>query len=112
MSDLSPLSGVKRKSDFGAVRSAFDPRETSQVTSTDMPIQSPHVRLLGGAQYGLLGGGDARYRRCLHVGEQYFASARLDWKIVSQALHVTHGLRFRRFFRLGIPFRAASQQLR
>jgi hypothetical protein len=25
MSDLSPLSGVKRKSDLGAVRSAFDP---------------------------------------------------------------------------------------
>src|SRR5258705_9014866 len=25
MSDLSPLSGVKRKSDFWAVRSAFDP---------------------------------------------------------------------------------------
>jgi hypothetical protein len=28
MSDLSPLSGVKRKSDFGAVRSAFDPSRT------------------------------------------------------------------------------------
>jgi len=28
MSDLSPLSGVKRKLDFGAVRSAFDPKET------------------------------------------------------------------------------------
>src|SRR5258708_9618461 len=26
MSDLSPLSGVKRKLDFGAVRAAFDPR--------------------------------------------------------------------------------------
>jgi hypothetical protein len=26
MSDMSPLSGVKRKPDFGAVRSAFDPR--------------------------------------------------------------------------------------
>jgi hypothetical protein len=25
MSDTSPLSGVKRKSDFEAVRSAFDP---------------------------------------------------------------------------------------
>src|SRR5947207_14545524 len=25
MSDLSPLSGVKRKLDFGAVRAAFDP---------------------------------------------------------------------------------------
>jgi hypothetical protein len=28
MSDLSLLSGVKRKSDFGAVRSAFDPSAT------------------------------------------------------------------------------------
>jgi hypothetical protein len=29
MSALSPLSGVKRKSDFWAVRSGFDPTETS-----------------------------------------------------------------------------------
>src|SRR5437773_3325661 len=28
MSDLSPLSGVKRKLDFGAVRAAFDPKRT------------------------------------------------------------------------------------
>jgi hypothetical protein len=28
MSDLSPLSGVERKSDLGAVRSAFDPTAT------------------------------------------------------------------------------------
>jgi hypothetical protein len=28
MSDLSPLSGVKRKSVFGAVRAAFDPKRT------------------------------------------------------------------------------------
>ncbi len=28
MSDLSPLSGVKRKLDFGAVRAAFDPEQT------------------------------------------------------------------------------------
>jgi hypothetical protein len=28
MSELSPLSGVKRKLDFGAVRSAFDPVRT------------------------------------------------------------------------------------
>jgi hypothetical protein len=28
MSDLSPLAGVKRKLDFGAVRSPFDPQET------------------------------------------------------------------------------------
>jgi hypothetical protein len=31
MSDLSPLSGVKRKLDFGAVRSAFDPTATLAV---------------------------------------------------------------------------------
>jgi hypothetical protein len=29
MSARSPLSGVKRKSDFGAVRSAYDPNRTS-----------------------------------------------------------------------------------
>jgi hypothetical protein len=29
MSALSPLSGVNRKSDFGAVRAAFDPMRTS-----------------------------------------------------------------------------------
>ncbi len=29
MSELSPLSGVKLKSDVGAVRAAFDPEETS-----------------------------------------------------------------------------------
>src|SRR5258705_6694147 len=28
MSDLSPLSGVKRKSNFGAVRSVDDPQQT------------------------------------------------------------------------------------
>ena len=28
MSDLSPLSGAKRKSDFGAVKAAFDPEQT------------------------------------------------------------------------------------
>ncbi len=31
MSDLSPLSGVKRKLDFGAVRAALDPERTSDV---------------------------------------------------------------------------------
>jgi hypothetical protein len=32
MSDLSPLSGVKRKLDFGAVRAAFDPTRTLALT--------------------------------------------------------------------------------
>jgi hypothetical protein len=31
MSDLSPLSGVERKLNFGAFRSAFDPTRTSTV---------------------------------------------------------------------------------
>ena len=31
MSDLSPLSGVERKLDFGAVRSVFDPTATFAV---------------------------------------------------------------------------------
>ncbi|MEA2855650.1 MAG: hypothetical protein QOE02_5751 [Rhodospirillaceae bacterium] len=29
MSELSPLSGVKLKSDFGAVRAAFDPSRSA-----------------------------------------------------------------------------------
>ena len=29
MSELSPLSGAKRKLDFGAIRAAFDPKATS-----------------------------------------------------------------------------------
>ncbi len=33
MSDLSPLSGVKLKSDFGAVRTAFDPERTWRLGS-------------------------------------------------------------------------------
>jgi hypothetical protein len=28
MSELSPLSGVKLKSDFGAARAAFDPQQS------------------------------------------------------------------------------------
>jgi hypothetical protein len=35
MSDLSPLSGEKRKSDFGAVRSAFDPGCVKTCTSRE-----------------------------------------------------------------------------
>jgi hypothetical protein len=33
MSELSPLSGVKRKLDFGAVRAAFDPGCVKTCTS-------------------------------------------------------------------------------
>jgi hypothetical protein len=34
MSDLSPFSGAKQKSDFGAVRAAFDPTETSRTPAS------------------------------------------------------------------------------
>src|SRR5258706_2407635 len=34
VSDLSPLSGVKRKLDFGAVRAAFDPNRTWAICRT------------------------------------------------------------------------------
>src|SRR5258708_6629178 len=37
MSQLSPLSGVERKLDFGAVRSAFDPTETSSLIASGRP---------------------------------------------------------------------------
>ncbi len=37
MSELSPVSGVKRKFDFGAVRAAFDPERTSNKTANFMP---------------------------------------------------------------------------
>jgi len=40
MSDLSPLSGVKRKSNIGTVRSAFDPERTS-ATSKDISFDRP-----------------------------------------------------------------------
>jgi hypothetical protein len=35
MSDLSPLSGVERKSDLGAVRSEFDPQRTLAACATN-----------------------------------------------------------------------------
>jgi hypothetical protein len=35
MSDLSPLSGAKLTSDFGAVRAAFDPTETSNLIAPE-----------------------------------------------------------------------------
>jgi hypothetical protein len=39
MSELSPLSGVKRKLDFGAVTSEFDPEQTifaKPIDATDL----------------------------------------------------------------------------
>ena len=36
MSELSPLSGVKLKSEFGAVRAAFDPQRTSFLRATHL----------------------------------------------------------------------------
>src|SRR5204863_7143871 len=41
MSDLSPLSGVKRKLDFGAVRAAFDPTRTSSAAFQGSPLSRP-----------------------------------------------------------------------
>ena len=38
MSDLSPLSGVKRKSNFGAVRSVDDPGRTSVICENLMAL--------------------------------------------------------------------------
>jgi hypothetical protein len=38
MSELSPLSGVKLKSDFGAVRAAFDPTPTLHCTHRGLTI--------------------------------------------------------------------------
>jgi hypothetical protein len=39
MSDLSPLSGVERKLDFGVVRSAFDPKaDISRVSGIQAAI--------------------------------------------------------------------------
>jgi hypothetical protein len=49
MSDLSPLSAVKRKLDFGAVRSVDDPFETS-VGPTDAflrPVKSASAAASG-----------------------------------------------------------------
>ncbi len=44
MSDLSPLSGVKRKLDFGAVRAAFDPlRKSASYSPTEAFAQYPLV---------------------------------------------------------------------
>src|SRR5258706_7649320 len=38
MSELSPLSGAKRKLDFGAVRAAFDPTWTHEAAPESMPV--------------------------------------------------------------------------
>jgi hypothetical protein len=51
MSELSQLSGVKRKSDLGAVRAAFDPERTfSSLTEAPkfVPLWlSEHIQNLG-----------------------------------------------------------------
>jgi hypothetical protein len=48
-----------------------------------------------------------RYVRSLHSGEQYVASTRFGWKIVSQPSQVSHGRRGRRFFK-AIPLRITA----
>jgi hypothetical protein len=45
MSALSPLPGVKRKSDLRAVRSAFDPRRTSQGEVDGLGCENPRLTL-------------------------------------------------------------------
>src|SRR5258706_993197 len=44
MSDLSPLSGVRRKLDFGAVRAAFDPHETYVSHREQIGLTPPRCR--------------------------------------------------------------------
>ena len=41
MSDLSPLSGVKRKLDFGAVRAAFGPLADIGLSLNDRYLRPP-----------------------------------------------------------------------
>jgi hypothetical protein len=41
MPELSPLSGVKRKSEFGAVKSPFDPTETLAARFAVMQASPP-----------------------------------------------------------------------
>jgi hypothetical protein len=45
MSELSPLSGVKRKLDFGAVRSVDDPFRKSQHNIPDAEERRPASRM-------------------------------------------------------------------
>jgi len=61
MSALSPLSGVKRKLDLGAVRSAYDPKATlracgcfyvTRLTSGGCQVPSPTGRIEGGSTFG------------------------------------------------------------
>ena len=54
MSDLSPLSGVKRKSDFGAVRAAFDPERTPKSSDSVCEITIRAGQTDPGALPGLI----------------------------------------------------------
>jgi hypothetical protein len=44
MSELSPLSGVKLKSDFGAVRAAFDPYATWDQRAENVELPRAFLR--------------------------------------------------------------------
>ena len=55
MSELSPLSGVQRKSDFGAVRAAFDPNATSSALSTALSQQPSLVGQKHGPDHPIIG---------------------------------------------------------
>ena len=63
MSARSPLSGVKRKSDFGAVRSAYDPEPTSEniALASTMPPPGGSV----GNEYGTASDLRERRKRCV-----------------------------------------------
>ena len=68
MSDLSPLSGVKRKSDFGAVRAAFDPKLTYTALTNRVgsgPRQARHYR-------------KSIPQACLRSASAYFAAMALS----------------------------------
>ena len=53
MSALSPLSGAKRKLDFGAVRAAFDPKQTLKTGGLAGP--RTHSSQLRGFRFRLFG---------------------------------------------------------
>jgi hypothetical protein len=55
MSDLSPLSGEERKSNFGAVRSVDDPNATSSALSTALSQQPSLVGQKHGPDHPIIG---------------------------------------------------------
>ncbi len=58
MSDLSPLSGVKRKLDFGAVRSPFYPKRTVSHSTTRPSFVAARSQDVNLSALTLIGGGN------------------------------------------------------